>query len=55
MDARRSRRTRDRARQSWYAYYRQVRFARFLGFPTGDDDPGRAYRAAGLAFAIGAK
>ncbi len=32
MDAQRSRRTRDRARQTWYAYYRQVRFARMFGF-----------------------
>jgi hypothetical protein len=33
MDATRARRTRDRARQKWYARYRQQRFARFLGFP----------------------
>ena len=32
MDATRSRRTRDRARQSWYARHRERRFARFLGF-----------------------
>ena len=32
MDATRPRRTRDRARQRWYARYRQQRFARFLGF-----------------------
>lgn len=32
MDAQRSRRTRDQARKSWYAYYRQVRFARWFGF-----------------------
>jgi hypothetical protein len=32
MDATRTRRTRDRARQAWYARYRQQRFARFLGF-----------------------
>jgi hypothetical protein len=32
MDATRARRTRDRARQKWYARYRQLRFARFLGF-----------------------
>ena len=32
MDATRARRTRDRARQKWYARYRQQRFARFLGF-----------------------
>ena len=32
MDATRSRRTRDQARQGWYARYRQWRFARYLGF-----------------------
>ncbi len=32
MDAQRSRRTRDQARKCWYAYYRQVRFARWFGF-----------------------
>ena len=32
MDATRARRTRDRARQQWYARHRQWRFARFLGF-----------------------
>jgi hypothetical protein len=32
MDATRKRRTRDRARQEWYAHCRQRRFARFLGF-----------------------
>src|SRR5262249_15808332 len=32
MDATRRRRTRDRARQQWYARERQRRFARFLGF-----------------------
>jgi hypothetical protein len=32
MDATRKRRTRDRARQAWYAGCRQRRFARFLGF-----------------------
>jgi hypothetical protein len=31
MDATRSRRTRDRARQQWYARERRRRFARFLG------------------------
>ena len=35
MDATRARRTRDRARQKWYARYRQQRFARFLGFAQG--------------------
>jgi hypothetical protein len=32
MDGARTRRTRDRARQAWYAGQRQRRFARFLGF-----------------------
>ncbi len=32
MDATRKRRTKDRARQAWYARCRQRRFARFLGF-----------------------
>jgi hypothetical protein len=32
MDATRARRTKDRARQRWYASHRQRRFARFLGF-----------------------
>ena len=39
MDSHRSRRTRDQARKSWYAYYRQVRFTRWFGFITGDLDP----------------
>ena len=36
MDAQRSRRTKDQARKAWYAYHRQVRFARWLGFITED-------------------
>lgn len=32
MDGTRRRRTRDRARQQWYARERRRRFARFLGF-----------------------
>ena len=36
MDATRPRRTRDRARQGWYARHRQRRFARFLGFSLSD-------------------
>jgi hypothetical protein len=44
MDAQRSRRTRDQARRSWYAYYRQVRFARWLGFTEMSADLGSAYR-----------
>jgi hypothetical protein len=31
MEAHRSRRTRDQARKAWYAYYRQIRFARWFG------------------------
>jgi hypothetical protein len=38
MDATRPRRTRDRARQQWYASQRQRRFARFMGIA----DPARA-------------
>jgi hypothetical protein len=34
MDGTRTRRTRDRARQTWYAGHRQWRFARWLGFGT---------------------
>ena len=37
MDATRARRTRDRARQGWYARYRQWRFARYLGFAVGPE------------------
>jgi hypothetical protein len=35
MDGTRTRRTRDRARQTWDARWRQQRFARFLGFASG--------------------
>ena len=49
MDARRSRRTRDQVRRAWYAYYRQVRFARWLGFLKGNADPIRAYRGEGIS------
>ena len=41
MDATRPRRSRDCARQRWYAYWRSLRFARHLGFappPGGRDD-----------------
>jgi len=42
MDATRPRRTRDRARQQWYAGQRQRRFARFMGvFPPRSDDETR--------------
>jgi hypothetical protein len=37
VDGTRARRTRDKARQAWYARHRQWRFARFLGF----DNPAR--------------
>jgi hypothetical protein len=33
MDATRPRRSRDSARQDWYARWRCLRFARHLGFP----------------------
>jgi len=46
MDATRRRRTRDRARQRWYARQRQRRFARFLGFPSEDTEATPADRAA---------
>jgi hypothetical protein len=49
VDARRSRRTKDQTRKAWYAYYRQVRFARWLGFVKGDGDPIRAYRGVGIS------
>ncbi len=39
MDATRARRTRDRARQGWYARHRQWRFARYLGFGDGIEPP----------------
>ena len=44
MDARRSRRTKGKARKAWYAFYRQLRFARWLGFVKVEDDLIRAYR-----------
>ena len=31
MDATRARRTGDRVRKVWYAHWRQLRFARFMG------------------------
>jgi hypothetical protein len=42
MDATRRRRTRDRARQQWYARERQRRFARFMGFASGAPEAPRA-------------
>ena len=47
MDAHRSRRTKDQTRKAWYAYYRQVRFTRWLGFVKVDGDLIRAYRGVG--------
>jgi hypothetical protein len=44
MDAQRSRRTKDQARKAWYAYYRQVRFARWLGFIPIEADWNQVYR-----------
>jgi hypothetical protein len=46
MDAQRSRRTKDQARRAWYAYYRQVRFARWFGFIEIDADWNQIYRGA---------
>jgi hypothetical protein len=45
VDGTRARRTRDRARQAWYARHRQRRFARFLGF----DDKAQAVATAPAA------
>ncbi|MEO6808177.1 MAG: hypothetical protein ABI353_03580 [Isosphaeraceae bacterium] len=45
MDATRTRRTRDRTRQLWYARYRQQRFARFLGFTQSISTEGKAAQA----------
>ena len=36
MDPHRSRRTRDQAGKTWYAYYRQVRFARWFSVIVSD-------------------
>jgi len=43
MDSHRSRRTRDHARKAWYAYYRQVRFARWFGFIEEDANLDRGF------------
>ena len=45
MEAHRSRRTRDRARKTWYAYYRQLRFALWLGSIEVDDDRIQAFQS----------
>ena len=48
MDATRTRRTRDRIRQRWYAGQRQRRFARFLaGLATESPPSPRLDRGAG--------
>ena len=47
IEAHRTRRTRDRVCQSWYAYYRQVRFVRWLGSIAPIDDLIRSFRIAG--------
>jgi hypothetical protein len=44
MDATRRRRTRDLARQQWYARERQRRFARFWGFTPGEQEAPRVDR-----------
>jgi hypothetical protein len=49
MDATRARRTRDRARQAWYARHRQWRFARFLGFLTSSGPAIEQMPSPGLA------
>ena len=46
MDGTRARRTRDKARQAWYARHRQRRFARFLGFDDRGQDPASRRRPA---------
>ncbi len=38
MEAHRNRRTKDPARKHWYAYYRQVRFARWFGLIQDEAD-----------------
>ena len=48
MDGTRRRRTRDRARQKWYARCRQQRFARFLGFAKDESGIEQAIEPAGL-------
>lgn len=44
VDGCRRRRTKDRSRKTWYAYYRQVRFARWLGFRNADADLIQGFR-----------
>ena len=46
MESHRSRRTRDQARKTWYAYYRQVRFARWFEFIQEDTNLDRVLLSA---------
>ncbi len=49
MDATRPRRTRNSARQNWYAHWRSVRFARHMGFRTPTEAPqSESQRDSGL-------
>jgi len=48
MNSRRGRRTKDKARKAWYAYYRQLRFARWLGFVKVEGDLIQAYRRVAI-------
>ena len=43
MESHRSRRTRDQARKTWYAYYRQVRFARWFDIIGRDSSLDRVF------------
>jgi hypothetical protein len=52
MDATRSRRTRDGARQAWYAARRQWRFARRFGLAGGASAPG-AFSWAAAVVSVG--
>jgi hypothetical protein len=54
VDGTRARRTRDKARQAWYARHRQRRFARFLGFDDRARDPASSLAAAGAGRASAA-
>jgi hypothetical protein len=53
MDATRARRTRDPARQAWYARHRQWRFARFLGFLTSSGPATKQKQAPGPTISTG--
>jgi hypothetical protein len=45
VDGARRRRSKDRPRKTWYAYHRQVRFARRLGFGKVDADLIQVFRS----------